>query len=103
VSLDAPPLTPAVEAFVDRCDPVLEVWPEAVLTSWYRDPVHNQRVGGAANSNHLRGTAIDVQVPAGLAQDFIADCHTVGLRVIDERSTKNHIHVDLPSGGRVGT
>lgn len=32
------------------------------MTSWYRDPDHNRRVGGASASQHQVGTAVDVIV-----------------------------------------
>ena len=32
------------------------------ITSWYRDPVTNSRVGGARNSSHLQGYAVDFYV-----------------------------------------
>lgn len=34
-----------------------------VVTSWYRDPVTNARVGGATRSRHLSGLAVDFYVP----------------------------------------
>jgi uncharacterized protein YcbK (DUF882 family) len=40
------------------------------INSGYRSPAHNQRVGGAANSTHLRGLAADIRCampPAQLA------------------------------------
>jgi len=30
------------------------------VTSWYRDPVHNAKVGGSKNSMHLKGQAVDI-------------------------------------------
>lgn len=38
-----------------------------VITSGYRCEKHNKRVGGKANSSHLRGLAVDI-----LAQDSVA-------------------------------
>lgn len=33
------------------------------IISGYRDPAHNQRVGGATNSQHMYATAVDVSLP----------------------------------------
>jgi hypothetical protein len=41
------------------------------ITSWYRDPVYNRAVGGAARSLHITGTAADVQV-AGVSPREVA-------------------------------
>ena len=35
-----------------------------IVTSWYRDPVTNRRVGGASRSSHLWGYAADVLCPS---------------------------------------
>jgi uncharacterized protein YcbK (DUF882 family) len=32
------------------------------VTSWYRDPATNQRVGGARRSMHLTGGAVDFRI-----------------------------------------
>ena len=32
------------------------------VTSGYRSPAHNQRVGGVKNSYHVKGMAADIQV-----------------------------------------
>ena len=37
----------------------------ALITSGYRSPEHNANVGGAENSYHTHGDAIDIYIPAG--------------------------------------
>ena len=51
------------------------------VSNMYRCPDHNAEVGGVPNSQHVFGTAADVQLPAGwsvdnfakLARDCVAD------------------------------
>jgi hypothetical protein len=43
-------------------------FPEVRLTSGYRDPSHNARVGGASGSRHIHGDAADFSL-AGLPED----------------------------------
>lgn len=40
-----------------------------VVVSGYRDPAHNERVGGAPNSQHKYGTATDLRIALRLAED----------------------------------
>jgi hypothetical protein len=40
------------------------------VTSWYRDPVSNRRIGGSRDSRHLYGDAADIQI-AGLTPDRV--------------------------------
>lgn len=76
--------------FVQRADRLLSVWPEATLTSWWRSPEHNARVGGVPNSRHLRGTAVDVVLPRQFVRPFIGDAEWIGLKAIDEG---DHVHL----------
>lgn len=52
--------------------------PPIVITSGYRSVTHNRRVGGARNSNHLRGLAIDVACPPSVSMNtFISVVNNV--------------------------
>lgn len=53
ISPDALKLARLLEKFRVRVKRVMHV------TSWFRTPATNKKVGGIANSNHLKGTACD--------------------------------------------
>lgn len=70
------------------------------ITSGYRCPAHNKDVGGAANSQHLRGIAADIAV-SGMAPitllrsaETIPDFAGFGLG-------GSFVHVDVRRGARV--
>lgn len=74
-------------------------FPGVSMTSGMRTTERNQEVGGAANSQHLTGTAADYAVPAQLKPAFISRAKQLGYQAIDEG---DHIHLQLPRGGRTG-
>jgi len=47
-------------------------FPGLNITSAYRDPAHNARVGGAKGSQHMHGNAYDVST-AGMSQESLGD------------------------------
>lgn len=68
-----------------------------VINSAYRTPEHNAKIGGKANSSHLKGLAVDISV-SGSRQRFIVlnALLEVGFTRIGIADT--FIHVDLDSG-----
>lgn len=67
--------------------------PSITITSWFREPLENASVGGAAGSEHLKGLALDLRDNPGGAR-VAAAWRALGGRVIDERATKQHWHLD---------
>lgn len=43
-----------------------------VVTCGYRTPAHNRQEGGAPNSQHVVGRALDIRVPEGWAPEALA-------------------------------
>jgi len=73
---------------------------KVIVTSGYRTPEHNHKVGGALESLHLEGLAVDVTPEdKNLVKLFeiAAEFEEVrGLGIY-----KNHVHIDLRQGKRV--
>ncbi len=65
-----------------------------IVTSGYRSPEHNRRVGGAAASKHLEGTAFDISMSNHDPAAFIAAARRAGFRGIGTYPRSNFIHVD---------
>lgn len=67
------------------------------IISGYRDPAHNKRVGGAPNSQHMKGTAADFSSSYGASFSFVK-----GLRKfsgIGRYACNNLVtHVDVRTG-----
>jgi len=43
------------------------------LTSAFRTPYYNERVGSTDTSQHVRGTAVDITTPAGMTTEQLKD------------------------------
>lgn len=69
-----------------------------VITSGYRTVAHNKRVGGAKNSSHLYGEALDLRPPSHLsAMEFylIAKTFANQIGITGLGLYTDHIHIDV--------
>ncbi len=68
------------------------------VSSGYRSPAYNKKVGGAPKSQHLLGTAADIRVD-GMSVNQLADiCETLGFGGIGRYPKKGFVHVDTRKG-----
>ena len=62
------------------------------VTSGYRCPIENKKVGGAKNSAHLLGEGVDIQTELSTVTLAMIACRIKGIRIgIYER----HLHIDV--------
>ena len=71
------------------------------ITSGYRTPAHNAKVGGSKSSQHLLGRAADIQVAgtsvedvAAYAESLMPDWGGVGRYPVKAGRTTGWVHVD---------
>lgn len=70
------------------------------VTSTYRSPAHNRRVGGVSNSFHLSGRAIDIARRAGVTHADIESAYrAAGYQLIESLDEGDHSHFAF---GRAG-
>ncbi len=65
------------------------------FTSGFRCAAHNARVGGAANSRHLRGQAADIAVPAKSQAAFCRDARACGMRRVLPCPSRGYVHLSM--------
>ena len=73
------------------------------VTSAYRNPFHNKRVGGSRNSQHLKGVAFDIAVPnksyaVRVEQLAIEE----GFTAIGRYPSRHFIHIDMRPRKKTG-
>lgn len=73
------------------------------VTSTYRSPEHNRRVGGVANSYHLRGRAIDIARRPGVSHWQIAAAYRdAGYSLAESLDEGDHSHFAFGAPKRRG-
>lgn len=83
------PLSPPIE--LTAIAAIGRSW--GTVTSTLRSPEHNRRVGGVANSYHLRGRAIDIARRPGVAHAQIAAAYrAAGYHLVESLDEGDHSH-----------
>ena len=69
-----------------------------IVTSGYRTPDHNKRVGGAPRSYHVKGRAADIHVKHGwqvfMIVSFASRCGLHGIGISFPKHGNGFVHVD---------
>ena len=74
------------------------------VTSTYRSPAHNRRVGGVANSYHLSNRAIDIARRPGVSHGQIAAAYkNAGFALAESLDEGDHSHFAFGGPKRRGT
>lgn len=69
------------------------------VTSTYRSPARNRRVGGARNSYHLRGRAVDIARRPGVSHAQIAAAfRAAGYQLVESLDEGDHSHFAFGTG-----
>jgi len=98
-----PPPAQRLNSYINQAKNVV---PGLVVTSGYRTPEHNTRVGGVRNSAHLTHDAFDVAPIKGMTLEQQASAIMKGIpgakTLVEGRGAKNstgpHVHVRTPPG-----
>ena len=111
-----PPKTPYIDPALRRAVDVAPVGNAAVnmgaisnigsrwgrVTSTYRSPAHNRRVGGMPNSYHLSGRAIDIARRPGVSHwQIAADLRAAGYNLLESLDEGDHSHFAFGRPGEI--
>jgi len=70
-----------------------------IITSGYRCPAYNLKVGGVKNSYHLLGMAADVYVPGINLLDLLKVAEKIDFSGIGFYPQRNFLHLDIRPAG----
>ena len=67
-----------------------------VISSGYRTPTYNKKIGGAANSRHTKGEAADVYVKdrKKSISEIARFAQAIGVLGIEKNEDSNYVHID---------
>lgn len=83
-------------------EPILSRYPMAFVSSFFRSPALNKKIGGAKNSQHMTGEAVDIDSPDNKANidvfNFAKEYLTFDQLIYespDANGTPSWVHVSL--------
>jgi len=65
-----------------------------IINSAYRSATHNKAIGGAKDSQHMKGIAFDVSMANHKPREFIRAAKEVGFTGIGQYPRQNFVHID---------
>ena len=88
------------ETLVRRLDTLRGLMQRALtISSGYRTAAHNQKIGGAAKSKHLNGTAVDIAIAGEYAFKLVGLAYSLGFTGIGINQkgpwAKRFVHLDV--------
>jgi len=96
---------------LDKCKPEVKtlidylasLYGTIIITSGYRDPIYNKKVGGATHSAHITGEAVDFKVsnvsPIKLAAKVLDAAGKFPIKGMGIDVYAGYIHVDIKDRG----
>ena len=73
-----------------------------IITSAYRSPEYNRKIGGSPTSQHLYGRAVDIKVPGILPMDVGNAAAEIGFKGIGVYNTFTHVDIRKKLVNKVG-
>lgn len=78
---------------LDALDRLFEHFGCCAINSAYRSPAYNKKIGGAANSQHIRGRAFDLAIPLKRQKELQKAASAAGFTGFGHYRT--FLHVDI--------
>lgn len=90
-----------IEALVQYVlDPVREDYGKPIaVNSGYRCPYHNTEIGGASQSQHLKGEAVDIRAVGLVGDDLAIENLEIARSIVKNGKWDQMILEDVPNGG----
>jgi len=86
-------------AMAKELDKIRDDWGSGIgVTSWYRPPFINRKVGGVSNSQHLSGDAVDIYPLNGEIIGFQSWLDKQWFGALGYGSRRGFVHIDIRNG-----